>query len=212
MDINPSVSDKITPLYKKKSFYIISAIGFVVALISSLVLWNMFGASMNDEYSGEHIVEKVSDTQPIASTEKGVTYPERKFMGTLMSIGPDAKFVRVFVKDEGMYSVALTAETKITVNGIDTDIKAFTPMSVVSITSSELPDTEPYDFSARSIAGGSEVSTPDLTTASSVGTGVSETGDSQGISSSNAESQGLHTQEKLKELIKESSAEGALKQ
>ena len=196
-------------LFERKSFRILLLIGFVVALPASFIFWNMYGAPLQSEHSAK----EVPDTQPVAPVEeKGTTYPERIFTGVLMSIGPDATFVRVSVKDEGVYSVALTPETKITMNGADTDIRALAPMSVVSITSSVLPDTEPYDFSALSIVGGSEVSPSDSVTATSVSTGAPESGkSSEDTSTQNATNQGLHTQEKLEQLIKESSEAGMFK-
>lgn len=209
MNIDPSVSDSTAPLYEKKSFCILLGVGFVIALIATFILWNTYVVPERVEQGiGGAPVEQATQVENNPEVTQEAALPERVFTGTLMFLQPDASFMRISVKGEGVYSVALTPETKVTLNGLDTDIKALKPMSTVSVTALVLPDTEPYDFSAQSVAGNSGVSTAPSATTSTTSTGSSVAGAPVATPSMNAGSQGIGTQEKLKELIKESAEAG----
>lgn len=201
------------PLYENKSFCILLAVAFVLALISSVIFWNTYVV----ERGGEQSLEGVPEAQPIKQTENDpaipeeVPLPERVLTGALMFLGTDASFIRISVKDEGMYSVALTPETKITINGTDTDIESLKPMSPISVTAFVLPDTEPHDFSAKSIIGGvspvadatvSSTSVPETSTETEAGSNTIST------PSVSTTSQKQSMEEKLKVLITESSEQG----
>ena len=201
------------PLYENKSFCILLAVAFVLALISSVIFWNTYVV----ERGGEQSLEGVPEAQPIKHTENDpaipeeVPLPERVLTGALMFLGTDASFIRISVKDEGMYSVALTPETKITINGTDTDIESLKPMSPISVTAFVLPDTEPHDFSAKSIIGGvspvadatvSSTSVPETSTETEAGSNTIST------PSVSTTSQKQSMEEKLKVLITESSEQG----
>ena len=201
------------PLYENKSFCILLAVAFVLALISSVIFWNTYVV----ERGGEQSLEGVLEAQPIKQTENDpaipgeAPLPERVLTGALMFLGTDASFIRISVKDEGIYSVALTPETKITINGTDTDIKSLKPMSPVSVTAFVLPDTEPYDFSAKSVAGGvSPVADATVSSTSVPVTSAETESGSNTIStpSVSTTSQKQSMEEKLKILITESSEQG----
>lgn len=213
MNNNLSTEGTSVPLYENKSFCILLAVAFVLALISSVIFWNTYVV----ERGGEQSLEGVLEAQPIKQTENDPAIPEesplseRVLTGVLMFLGTDASFIRISVKDEGIYSVALTPETKITINGTDTDIKSLKPMSLISVTAFVLPDTEPYDFSAQSIIGGvSPVVDATVSSTSVPVTSMETEVGSNTISKSpvSTTSQKQSMEEKLKVLIKESSEQG----
>ncbi|QQR64888.1 hypothetical protein IPH92_05055 [Candidatus Kaiserbacteria bacterium] len=175
MNNNHSALDVCVPLHENKSFCILLTVAFALALISSFIFWNIYVVERSDEQGIEGIPEaqQTTQTEDTTTTQQDYSvYPERVLTGMLVTLSPDVSFVRVLVKDEGVYLIGLGPETKTTIDGSDANINTLSLMSTVSVTAYEIPDTEPYDFFAKNITGGSisSTNTNDLGTISATNT------------------------------------------
>ncbi len=81
---------------------------------------------------------------------------ERTLAGAIIALGSDKSYIRLSVKNEGIYSVGITANTKITQNGAAVSLAALEPLAEVAVTATRLSDKERFDFRAESmeISGG----------------------------------------------------------
>ncbi|KKU78788.1 MAG: hypothetical protein UY04_C0026G0002 [Parcubacteria group bacterium GW2011_GWA2_47_7] len=102
----------------------------------------------------------------VATQESGIvvdqtnspTMKERELNGNIVMLGEKNSFIRLSVEGEGVYSVGISADTKITRDGVAYDMAALEPFAKISITALKLPNTETYDFLAQSIVVSETVS------------------------------------------------------
>ncbi len=70
---------------------------------------------------------------------------------SLIEVEKNETYIRVSTMDKGVYSIGLNQDTKISRDGDSISIKSLTPFERLSITIIDLPNTEKYDFTAKSI-------------------------------------------------------------
>lgn len=132
-----SVSQYLHSLFSTKSglLLVVCIILFVCALF--VLLLNMVRRD-----DGKAVL--VND---VKSEQTGM----RELSGTVLMLGEGNAFIRLSIVGEGVYSVGLNADTRISQDGVAFDVAALRPFSKVAVTALKLPSTEKFDFLARSI-------------------------------------------------------------
>lgn len=77
----------------------------------------------------------------------------RGLVGSVIMLGKDNAYIRLSVKGEAIYSIGITADTRITRNGEKVDISTIEPFAQVSVVARVLSQTKTnlYDFLAESM-------------------------------------------------------------
>jgi len=127
----------------------------LLAVGTLLIFATAFGAWCYSKSGSFDDAEK--EAPPILNVERDIergediTYPTaQELAGKVVMIGPKNSYVRLAVGDI-VYSIGLTAETKVTQEGQAFDIATLDPRTEILVTALELPNTEQFDFLARSI-------------------------------------------------------------
>ena len=118
------------------------AIGILVYLPRGV---SFFGTGGDTIQTGE---ETLRDSM---SSETAALPVERTLTGMVMLYDPAQSFIKLAVRGESAYSVGIDSETKITKGGA---LVTATDLGIgieVSIFAREVPDTELYDFMAKTI-------------------------------------------------------------
>jgi hypothetical protein len=101
-------------------------------------------------YNDSFVLHTVKDANP--KTQDATVTENQTLTGSLMEISEDKTYIRVSVKEKGVFSIGLDTNTTILLDGVSSDMSAFGPLAQITVVAEELPDTEKYDFIARSIA------------------------------------------------------------
>jgi cytoskeletal protein RodZ len=71
--------------------------------------------------------------------------------GRIFMVGEDGKYIRLAVESDGIYSIGITAETKIAQGESVLTPRDLKPNTEVGVDASRLSDTQGYDFIAQTI-------------------------------------------------------------
>ena len=95
--------------------------------------------------------EEGSGTPRSADSQEAPAPVTRSLTGSVIMLGENGSYLRLAAEGEGIVSVGISGETVVTRDGASFSLSNLEPRAQVTVVADELPDTEPYDFMAKSI-------------------------------------------------------------